>query len=206
LPAEALILELRRDGVDAGDLVLERGVTDDDPLEAERVGLAVERRAGALRDALQELVDVALRLRELAGRERLEDGGGGSRGLERALRVERDCRGREGEEPVGGRALELLAAEENVAEPGQDSVASSAGCVAGSASAAGAAAAASPAAGAGSASAAAISFCAAPEPTSALSFESSSSTCEAEEIWASSRSSCVWSPAVKSSSAPVDVS
>jgi hypothetical protein len=45
-----------------------------------------------------------------------------------------------------------------------------------------------------------------PEPTSALSFDSSSSTCEAEEIWASSRSSCVWSPAVKSSSAPVEVS
>jgi hypothetical protein len=82
LASEAAILEFRRDRVDAGDLVLELGVADDDPLKAERVGLAVKRRAGALRDALEQLVDVALRLRELAGRERLEDRRSGSRALE----------------------------------------------------------------------------------------------------------------------------
>ena len=61
-------------------------------------------------------------------------------------------------------SLQLLAPEEDVAEPGQDSVVSSAGCAAGWAS------------GAGLFAAGPISFGGSPEPTSALSFASSSST------------------------------
>src|SRR5262249_35432190 len=121
---------------------------------------------------------------ELARREGLEDERGLASGLERALGVERDRRRRERKELLGRRALQLLAAEKDVAEPGQDSVVSSAGCAAGSASAAGAAGvgsaagsgSAAGAASAGAASPAAISFCGSPVPTSALSFESSSST------------------------------
>jgi hypothetical protein len=160
--------------VNAGDLVLEVRVADDQPLEAEGVGLAIQRRAGALRDALEELVDVALGLLELAGRQRLENGRARAGGLERALRVERDGGGGDRKEPLGRGLLQLLAAEDDVAEPAQLSVASSAGRAAGC----------SPivAPGAGSASPAGISFCCSPEPTSALSFASSSSTCPDEEI------------------------
>src|SRR2546421_971104 len=203
LPAEAVVLQFRRERMDARDLVVELGIADDHPLEAERVGLAVDRRAGASGNASQKLLCVALGRRELACRHRFEDQRGVSRRLEGALGVERDCRGREREEPLDCRLLELLAAEEDVAELGQDSVVFSAGCASGSAAAPGCAPAAP---GAGSASPAAISFCGVPEPTSALSFASSLSTCEEEEICASSRSSCVWSPVVKSSSAPLDVS
>jgi len=131
LGAEASSLELRRDCMDAGDLVLEIGVTDYRPLEAEAVGLAVERRPPVLGDSLKELVDVLLRLLELAGREWLEDRRADAGRLERALDVEGDRCGREREDAVGRRLLQLLAAEEDVAEPAQDSVVSSAGCAAG---------------------------------------------------------------------------
>src|SRR5579884_501049 len=200
LAAEAVLLELGGEGVDARDLIVELGVADDHPLEAERVRLAVDRRAGSAGDTAQKLLRLVLGLAELTCRHGLEDESGVAGRLQRALRVERDGRGREGEEPVGRGLLQLLAAEENVAEPGQDSGAASS---TGSAPAAGCAPVAP---GAGSASPAEISFAPLPEPTSALSFASSSSTCEAEEICASSRSSCVWSPAVKSSSAPLEVS
>jgi hypothetical protein len=53
--------------VHAGDLVLEVRVADDDPLEAEAVGLAVEGRAAFLRDPLEQLLDVLVRLCEVAG-------------------------------------------------------------------------------------------------------------------------------------------
>jgi hypothetical protein len=181
LAAEAVVLELRGERVDAGDLVFELRVVDDNPLEAERVGLAVDRGAGVPRDAAEQLLRVALAGRELSRRERLEDERGVTGRLERALGVERDGRGREREQLLGGRPLQLLAAEDDVAEAGQDSVVSSAGCAAGSGSGA----------GAGCSPPGAISFWGSPEPTSVLSFASSSSTCEAEEICASSRSSCV---------------
>jgi hypothetical protein len=128
LAAEAPVLQLGGDGVDTGDLILEVGVADDDPLEAERVGLPVELRACALRDALEQLLDVALGLPELAGRQRLEDRRRSAGRLQRALGLERDCGGREREETVGRGLLQLLAAEEDVAEPGQGSVVSPAGC------------------------------------------------------------------------------
>src|SRR4051794_13962610 len=51
LTAEAVLFELGGERVDAGDLVVELRVADDHPLEAERVGLAVDVRALALRDA-----------------------------------------------------------------------------------------------------------------------------------------------------------
>jgi hypothetical protein len=113
--------------VHGGDLVLEVGIADDDPFEAERVRLPLERRACALCDAREELLDVGLGLPELTGRERFEDRRAGSGRLERALRVERDGRGRQREEPLGRGLLQLLATEEDVAEAAQDSVASSAG-------------------------------------------------------------------------------
>ena len=127
LAAEPARLELRRERVDGRDLVLEVGVADDQPLEAERVGLAIDRGAGVSGDATQQLFRVALARAELARRERLEDERGGAGRLERAVRLERDGRGREREQLLGGRPLQLLAAEEDVAEPGQDSGASSAG-------------------------------------------------------------------------------
>src|SRR6266508_2439300 len=46
------------------------------------------------------------------------------------------------------------------------------------------------------------SFCFSPVPSSAFILASSSSTCDVEATCASSRSSCDWSPAVKSSSVP----
>jgi hypothetical protein len=46
---------------------------DDHPLEAERVGLAVDLGAGLLGDAAEKLLRVALGGGELARRERLED-------------------------------------------------------------------------------------------------------------------------------------
>jgi hypothetical protein len=51
LAAESARLELRRDRVDTRDLVLQIRVADDDPLEAERIGLAVECGARPLGDA-----------------------------------------------------------------------------------------------------------------------------------------------------------
>src|SRR2546430_17174519 len=68
LAAEAASLELRRNRMDAVDLILEVGVADDDPLEAERVALAVELRSGLLRDALEQLFDLGFRLAALPGR------------------------------------------------------------------------------------------------------------------------------------------
>jgi hypothetical protein len=100
---------------------------DDHPLEAERVGLAIDLRAGAAGDGAEQLFRVVLGRGEFPGRERLEDQCGIPGGLQRALRLEGDRGGREREEPLAGGLLELLAAEEDVAEPGQDSVASSAG-------------------------------------------------------------------------------
>jgi len=100
---------------------------DDHPLEAERVGLAVDRGAGVPRDAAEQLLRVAFARGELSRRERLEDERCVTGRLERARGVERDGRGREREQLLGRRSLQLLAAEEDVAEPGQDSVVSSAG-------------------------------------------------------------------------------
>src|SRR6202043_2841294 len=85
-----------------------------------RVLLAVERRAGAGRDALQQLLDVVVDLRELARRQRLENERTDARGLEPAPDVECDGGGREREEPVPRRLLQLLAAEQDVAETHYD--------------------------------------------------------------------------------------
>jgi hypothetical protein len=101
---------------------------DDHPLEAEGVGLAVDRRARVLGDAAEQLLRLAPRRAELARRQRLEDERGDPGRLERACGVEGDGGGREREQLLGGRLLQLLAAEEDVAEAGQDSVVSSAGC------------------------------------------------------------------------------
>ena len=61
LGAEPALVELLRDRVHRGHLVLELRVVHDHPLEAERVLLAVELRARAGRDALQQLLDVVRR-------------------------------------------------------------------------------------------------------------------------------------------------
>src|SRR5262249_39017083 len=95
LAAEAVVFELRGERVHARDLVFELVVVNDHPLEAERVGLAVDRRAGVPGDAAQQLLRVALARAELTGRERLEDERGVAGRLERARGVERDGRGRE---------------------------------------------------------------------------------------------------------------
>src|SRR5581483_5284773 len=116
LPAEPLRLELGRDGVHARDLVLEVGVADYHPLEAVRVGLAIELRALRRRDSLQELLDLLVGGGELACRQRLEDDRADACRLERALGLERDRRRADREEPLGGRRLQLLAPEEDVAQ------------------------------------------------------------------------------------------
>jgi hypothetical protein len=100
---------------------------DDHPLEAERVGLAVDLGAGIARDAAQQLLRVGLGRVELSRRERLEDQCGVTGRLQRALGVERDRGRRKREQLLGRRPLQLLAAEEDVAEAGQDSVDPSAG-------------------------------------------------------------------------------
>jgi hypothetical protein len=100
---------------------------NDHPLEAERVGLAVDLGAGLPCNASEQLLRVALARGELSRGKRLEDERGVPGGLERALGVERDRGGREREQLLGGRSLQLLAAEEDVAEPGQGSVVPSAG-------------------------------------------------------------------------------
>ena len=79
LRAEALRGQLRCQRVRGGDEILEVGVADDDPVEAELVGLALDLRAALLRDGVDQLVDVVERAAELA----------------RGLRLERD-RGRAG--------------------------------------------------------------------------------------------------------------
>ena len=73
LAAEAVLLELRRERVDGRDLVFELRVVDDDPLEAERVGLAVDLGTRVTSDAAEQLLRVGRSRRELSGRERLED-------------------------------------------------------------------------------------------------------------------------------------
>jgi hypothetical protein len=113
--------------VDGRHLILEVGVADDRPLVAEAVGLALQGRAAVLRDTVEQLLDVPVRLLEPAGGERLEDRRADAGRLQGALGLERDGGGREREEPLRLGLLQLLAAEEDVAEPGQDSVASSAG-------------------------------------------------------------------------------
>src|SRR5438128_9270658 len=72
LLAETLLLESLRDRVHRGHLVLEVRVADDDPAEAEAVLAALELRAGLLRDALEQLLDVLRRALELSRGERLE--------------------------------------------------------------------------------------------------------------------------------------
>src|SRR5439155_11859952 len=125
---------------------LELGVAHDHPLEAERVLRAVELRARARRDALEQLLDVVVDLRELAGRHRLEDDRANTGRLEPAPDVECDGCRRQREQPVACRALQLLAPEQDVAEAHY-------GFVPGS-----------------------ISFACSPAPTSDFSFASSSST------------------------------
>jgi hypothetical protein len=100
-------------------LIVEVGIADDHPLEAERVRLAVDRGAAALGNTAKEFLRIVLRLAELTRRERLEDQCRVTRRLERAFRVEGDGRGREREKPLGRWSLQLLAAEEDVAEPRQ---------------------------------------------------------------------------------------
>src|SRR5438067_214772 len=107
LAAEAVLLELGCERVDAGDLVVELWVADDHPLEAERVGLPVDVRALPFRDTAQQLLGVVLRRRELAGRHRLEDERRVACRLERALDIERHRRSREREELVRRRLFEL---------------------------------------------------------------------------------------------------
>src|SRR5207249_569834 len=94
----------------------EVGIAHDDPLEPERVALPVELRAGVGRDALKQLLDVLLDLRELAGGERLEDDGADAGRLQPAFDLERHTCGREREESLARRLLQLLAPEEDVAE------------------------------------------------------------------------------------------
>src|SRR4029079_129564 len=55
LAAESLLRQAVRRAVHAGDLILEIGIADDHPLEAERVALPVDLRAVVRGDVLQEL-------------------------------------------------------------------------------------------------------------------------------------------------------
>ena len=97
-------------------LVLEIGIAHDQPLEAERILLAVELGARALRDRLDEFLHLVLDAHELAGRERLEDDPGDAGGRQVQVDLERHSRGREREQPLFGRAFQLLATEEDVSQ------------------------------------------------------------------------------------------
>src|SRR4051812_8901064 len=113
---EAARLQLRAVRMHPGDLILEIGVGGDDPRVAERVVAPLELRARVDGDRFEQLLDVVLRLRELTGRERLEDDGSRTRTLQPELGLECDGSGREREQPLDGRRLQLLASEEDVAE------------------------------------------------------------------------------------------
>src|SRR5205085_10598309 len=114
LRAEAASLELAADDVDARDDILQVGVADDQPLEAEAVRAPLDLRAGLLRRRVQELPHVRVGLGELARRERLVDDRPRAAELQAGVRLERDRGGRKREEPLLGRRLELLPAEEDV--------------------------------------------------------------------------------------------
>src|SRR5581483_7194572 len=169
LAAEPARGELVRDRIDGRHLVLEIGVADDHPLEAERVLLPLERRPARLRDALDELLRVGLGLGELARRERLEDERARAGRLQPAIDVERQR-----EEAVARRALQLLPAEEDVSETHYRPTRSGPSARTHWAGAPGS-----------------ISLCSSPAPTSALRRSSSESTWVCAEICESSRSSCV---------------
>src|SRR5207249_814046 len=89
LRAEAACLQLRPDEVDGVHEVFELRVADDEPRIAERVLRALDPRAGVAGDGVEELPQVALRLVELPGGERLEDDRRDARGPESELGIER---------------------------------------------------------------------------------------------------------------------
>src|SRR5439155_17341872 len=132
LGAEALLLQSLRDGVDRGDLILERRVVDDDPRVAEGVVAAFGLRARLRRNRVQHLLQVVLRPHEFSRGEGLEDDASHSRRPEPQFRVQRHRGGRQREEPLLRRAGQLLLSEENVAEPHQaDSPSSRAAMISG---------------------------------------------------------------------------
>src|SRR5579884_1259631 len=116
LLAESLGRQLRADCVDGRYLVLEVRVAHDDPLEAEGVALPVELRAAVGRDRVEQLLHVAFGADELAGRERLEDDRRRAPRLEVAIHLQRHRGGREREELLPRRRLQLLPPEQDIAE------------------------------------------------------------------------------------------
>ena len=67
LLAEALLLEALCDGVHRRHLVLELGVADDDPREAEGILTALELRARLAGDGVEELLQVVFGSDKLPG-------------------------------------------------------------------------------------------------------------------------------------------
>src|SRR3954467_11904774 len=104
------------DRVDADGAVLELRVLDDHPAVSDLVVGGLDARADLLPGALQHLLHLGDDRAEVARAERLEDDRRPPARLDVLLRLEVHVRGREREQPVGRRALDLAAAEQRVEE------------------------------------------------------------------------------------------
>ena len=102
--------------VDADGEVLDVGVAHDHPAVAELVVLGLHRGAHLRARPGEDLLHVVDDLAEVAGRQRLEDDAGDAARLDALLRVEPDVGGRDREEPVGRRPLDLALAQQRVEE------------------------------------------------------------------------------------------
>src|SRR3954451_176905 len=101
-------------GVNPDGEVLELGVLYDHPAVADLVAGGLDARADLVPGALQDLLHLGDDRAEVARAERLEDDRRAPARLDVLLGLEVDVRGREREQPVRRRALDLVAAEQRV--------------------------------------------------------------------------------------------
>src|SRR6266566_3846641 len=116
LRPESLLLQALRHRMDRRHLILEVGITDDDPRVAEGVFAPLELRPGPAGNSVEELLQIVLSAHELTGRERLEDDPARAGTAQTELGVERHRRRRQREEPFSRRPGELFLAEQDVAQ------------------------------------------------------------------------------------------
>jgi hypothetical protein len=117
LRPEAAPLQLRADEVHRRDQVLEVRILDDEPLVAEIVRLAPQLRARLPRGDVEQLLQIVLGAHEVTGRQRLEDDRSAPGRPQPELVLERDDGGREREQLLAPRLLELAPPEDDVQEP-----------------------------------------------------------------------------------------
>ena len=104
------------DRVDGDDQVLDLVVADDHPAVAEAVVARLDRGAGLLARRPHDLLHLRDDLREVGGRQRLEDDGGHAARAHVVARLQRDVRRRHGEQAVTGRRRGRLATAQQCVE------------------------------------------------------------------------------------------